>query len=102
MECFVTPKDGADCSGIAPSAPWAIACIKKAVWSVCCVFLHDKKSIMSIETLQPVEANSKSTQEAREPKKEDDKSGDEYERKDPPLEIGEHYLVKRGEDSWRE
>ena len=102
MECFVTPKDGADCSGIAPSAHWAIACIKKAVWSVCCVFLHDKKSIMSIETLQPVEANSKSTQEAREPKKEDDKSGDEYERKDPPLEIGEHYLVKRGEDSWRE
>ena len=32
-----------------------------------------------------------------------EESGDELERKDqdPPLEIGEHYLVKRGEDSWR-
>ncbi|EFX83058.1 males absent on the first-like protein [Daphnia pulex] len=57
---------------------------------------------MSIETLQPAETNNKPAQETREPKKEDDKSGDEYERKDqdPPLEIGEHYLVKRGEDSW--
>jgi len=35
-------------------------------------------------------------------KKKDGESGDEtnYEKKDPPLEIGEHYLVKRGEDSW--
>jgi len=32
-----------------------------------------------------------------------EESGDELERKeqDAPLEIGEHYLVKRGEDSWR-
>ena len=34
----------------------------------------------------------------------DGESADEttYEAKlgDPPLEIGEHYLVKRGEDSW--
>lgn len=58
---------------------------------------------MSIETLQPAETNNKPSQDGRDPKKEDDRSGDECERKDqdPPLEIGEHYLVKRGEDSWR-
>ena len=35
-------------------------------------------------------------------KKKDGESGDEtnYEKKDSPLEIGEHYLVKRGEDAW--
>ena len=58
---------------------------------------------MSIENVNPNEANNKSASEGRDVKKEDDKSGDECERKDqdPPLEIGEHYLVKRGEDSWR-
>lgn len=63
------------------------------------MFVVVSDSKMSIETVLPVEA--KSVQE--DVKKEDDKSGDEYERKDqdPPLEIGEHYLVKRGEDSWR-
>lgn len=36
--------------------------------------------------------------------KKEEMSGDECEARkdqDPPLEIGEHYLVKRGEDSWR-
>lgn len=65
------------------------------------VFVVISDSKMSIETIQPTE--NKPVQESRDTKKEDDKSGDEYERKDqdPPLEIGEHYLVKRGEDSWR-
>jgi hypothetical protein len=74
---------------------------KTAVCVCCCVFFLIPN--MSIETLQPAETNSKPAQETSEIKKEDDKSGDEYERKDqdPPLEIGEHYLVKRGEDSWR-
>jgi hypothetical protein len=71
--------------------------------SLCLLLWFFWRSNMSIETLQPAETNNKPAQETREPKKEDDKSGDEYERKDqdPPLEIGEHYLVKRGEDSWR-
>lgn len=58
---------------------------------------------MSIETLFPSDTNDKASQDGNDHKKEDDKSGDEFERKDPdpPLEIGEHYLVKRGEDSWR-
>lgn len=58
---------------------------------------------MSIEKVPPADANGKAATETRDIKKEEEKSGDEAERKeqDSPLEIGEHYLVKRGEDSWR-
>lgn len=55
---------------------------------------------MSIETSEnKTENQEKKAQENRR----EEMSGDECERKDqdPPLEIGEHYLVKRGEDSWR-
>ena len=55
---------------------------------------------MSIETTE----NKAENQDKKVPEnRREEMSGDECERKeqDPPLEIGEHYLVKRGEDSWR-
>ena len=60
---------------------------------------------MSVEVLSSVQMKMKI--EPRDKKDEEngkkrDESGDEYERKEIPLEIGEHYLVKRGEDSWSE
>lgn len=79
----------------------AVRSVKYCV-TACCVFPPIVRK-MSIEKVPPADANDKATTQSRDIKKEDDKSGDEAERKEQesPLEIGEHYLVKRGEDSWR-
>lgn len=64
---------------------------------------------MSIEvnenkTENPSDSKKTSASAADVKKTEETASGDEADRnkeQDTPLEIGEHYLVKRGEDSWR-
>ena len=72
-------------------------------------FYLTKSKKMSIEvnenkTENPPDSKKSSATAADVKKTEETASGDEGERnkeQDTPLEIGEHYLVKRGEDSWR-
>ena len=74
---------------------WTGVCLTACVW-VIFPKIFEKMSIDSavLEEKKVEETNGTKKRE---------ESGDELERKeqDAPLEIGEHYLVKRGEDSWR-
>ena len=59
---------------------------------------------MSIESMIPVNSDSKTLDGSIKTEEENSKKceeiSEEYERKDPPLKNGEHYLVRRGEE-WR-
>jgi len=58
---------------------------------------------MSIESMIPTNSDNKTDAPVKTEEdgtKKCEEISEEYERKDPPLKNGEHYLVKRGEE-WR-